>query len=431
MEYSIKSIDRLPSSPGVYIFKGHGEYLYVGKSINIKARVKSHLENAKKSIKEKNLINKTQTVQYYLTESNFQAIILEASLIKEYLPKYNIRWRDNKNFLYIKITISDKYPKVFLSRQNEDDIKSLYFGPFSSVKKTEEILRLLRKIVPFCTQKKIGKTACFYSKIGLCNPCPSYIESLSNSRLKKELRAKYRQNIRKLIKLLQGKTKLVKNQLEKQLKIFIKKQAYEDAKIIKKQIDNLNDLCQRRFVKGNDFIENIKKNKLASLFNLLSNYLNLKSLNRIEAYDLSTWQGEFKTGAIIVLTNGQFDKNQYRRFKIHSQGNDLVMLEELLKRRFSTKSITKLPDLIIVDGGKPQLEVVNKFLRSIKKEIPFIGIAKKPDRIIIGKSHFPTITVDSKTIDGFNFIREIRDEVHRFTFNYHKYLRNKKIFSKI
>ncbi|MGB9707458.1 MAG: GIY-YIG nuclease family protein [Microgenomates group bacterium] len=430
MEFSIKSVDRLPSAAGVYIFKGHGRYLYVGKSVNIKARVKSHIENSKRSLKEKTILDNTQTVQYYLTENEFQATVLEAYLIKEYVPKYNIRWRDNKNFLYIKITIAEKYPKVLLSRRNEDDHQSLYFGPFSSVKKTEEILRLLRNVVPFCTQKNIGKTACFYSKIGLCHPCPSYIESLKNGQLRRELSAKYKQNIKKLIKLLRGKISSVKKQLEKQLKQSIEKQAYEEAKKISRQLDNLNELCKRRFIKGDDLVEEIKNNKLTALFKLLVNYFHLKSLNRVEAYDLSTWQGEFKVGAMIVVKDGQFDKSQYRRFKINIKGNDLVMLEELLKRRFTSKSINQLPDLIIVDGGKPQLLVVKKVLTSIKKNIPYIGIAKNPDRILIGDDNFSTIKIDNHNL-GFSFIREIRDEAHRFVINYHKHLRNKKIFSKI
>jgi excinuclease ABC subunit C len=133
---------------------------------------------------------------------------------------------------------------------------------------------------------------------------------------------------------------------------------------------------------------------------------------------------------MVVINNGKYDKDQYRRFKLKKEGNDFVRLEEVVTRRFSSKSIKILPDLMIIDGGIPQLLVVKKVLKTIKKDIPYIGIAKNPDRILIGKENFPVL--ETKNYDrGFAFIKEIRDEAHRYVISYHKYLRNKKIFSKI
>ena len=126
-----KQIVPLPSTFGVYLFKKDNEVLYVGKSNNIKARVKSHLENAKLDRKEYLIVSQSTTVETVTTESEFKALILEAELIKKYLPKYNVIWRDNKSYLYIKITIKENFPKIYLSRK-EHDPKSLYFGPFGS-----------------------------------------------------------------------------------------------------------------------------------------------------------------------------------------------------------------------------------------------------------------------------------------------------------
>lgn len=426
MEYSIKSVDRLPNQCGVYIFKGHGEYLYIGKSKNIKARVKAHLESAKTNLKEKVILDKTQTVQFYLTENEFSAVVLEANLIKEHLPKYNVRWKDNKSFLYIKITISEEYPKIFLSRKNEKDNRSLYFGPFASVRKTEKILRILRKIIPFCTQKEISNKPCFYSKIGLCDPCPSQIVKEKNILIKRHLKARYKQNIKLLIKLLQGKIASVLKSLQKRLNEEIKKLNFERAKQLKEQIDELINLKAKNFDLDSNLIEEIKKNPLGELFNLISSYLPINSLNRIEAYDISNTKGELATGSMIVLTKGEFDKKEYRRFKIKNNVNDLKMLEELMTRRFSNKKLPK-PDLIIVDGGKPQIRVIKKIMKKKELNVPVIGIAKNPDRLIFDEKRENKANLISLN-NGFNLIKLIRDEAHRFANSYHLLLRKKILF---
>src|SRR3989339_2209941 len=170
-------IINLPNTIGIYIFKKDDVINYIGKSVNIKARVLSHLENAKLDNKENLIINNSNKIEVITTESEFKALLLEAKLIRELQPKYNSIWKDDKSPLYIKITSKDEFPKVFVTRK-ESDNQSLYFGPFSSVKMVEKIINDIRRIVPFCTQKNISKKACFYSKIGLCNPCPNEIKNI-------------------------------------------------------------------------------------------------------------------------------------------------------------------------------------------------------------------------------------------------------------
>src|SRR3990167_10571679 len=125
-----KQLTSLPSTFGVYIFKKNKETLYVGKSINIKVRVASHLENAKLDRKEFLIVSGANRLEIRQTENEFAALILESELIKKFHPKYNVIWRYNKSYLYIKITIKEEFPKVLFSRK-ENDGKSLYFGPFS------------------------------------------------------------------------------------------------------------------------------------------------------------------------------------------------------------------------------------------------------------------------------------------------------------
>lgn len=427
MRFSITEVEKLPSTVGVYLFEGRKKCLYVGKSINIKARVKAHLEAATCDNKEANLIKKTDTIVVYPTENEYQAIILEAKLIQTYLPKYNVRWRDDKSFLYIKITINEEYPKVFLSRK---PIKKdgLYFGPFSSVNKGQILLRILRKIIPFCTQKKLTPYPCFYSKMGLCRPCPSAIHKEKDEKKKIALKKIYQQNIKKLIKILEGKIDYVLNNLKKQLKRLIKEEKYEEAVLIRNQIFHLNQLVAWHFYETDEISKDYSgKEKLTSLISILTPYFNnLKNLNRIECYDVSNLKGKNATASLVVMNDGFFDKSAYRRFKIKNvqKQGDLPMMEEVFRRRFFGKKIDPWPDLIILDGGKPQLKKILKVLAELKINIPVIAIAKKPDRLIIGQADYPKLKL-AQNDPGFNLIKSIRDEAHRFAHQYHLFLRKK------
>jgi len=144
-------IDNLPSTIGIYFFKNDKVINYIGKSVNIKSRVSSHLENAKLDNKEKLIIKNSNIVEAVATESEFKALILEAKLIRELQPKYNSIWKDDKSPLYIKITVKEEFPKIIITRKPSDG--SLYFGPFSSVRMVEKIINDIRRIIPFCTQK--------------------------------------------------------------------------------------------------------------------------------------------------------------------------------------------------------------------------------------------------------------------------------------
>ncbi|MFN4212654.1 MAG: GIY-YIG nuclease family protein [Microgenomates group bacterium] len=420
-------IEKLPSTLGVYIFKNNGEYLYVGKSVNIKARVKSHFENAKLDKKEAALIAASNKIDYIVTDSEFKALLLEAELIKEHHPKYNVIWKDDKSFLYIKITITDHFPKVFLSRKKDADKKALYFGPFSSVKMTLKVLNEVRRIVPFCMDKRLKNGPCFYSKIGLCDPCPGAIVKEKNGNKRRTLRKIYYQNIIKLVRLLRGKIMLIINDFYRQLKRKIKEEKYEEAIILRDRILRLQSLEKRSFSPIDINQYNQSKLSLTSLQLLLVKYLpHLKELKRIECYDVSNLAGEDATASMVVLTDGQIDKTQYRKFRIKnlSKKSDPEMLEEVFKRRFSLKNNWPYPNLIVVDGGRPQVRLIKNVLQKLNQNLPVIGIAKNPDRLVMGTSQLFTIKPPADH-PGFNLIRLIRDESHRFARKYHLLLRKK------
>ena len=277
----------VPTTNGIYIFRSGKTPVYIGKSVNLKARLVSHIENAKKDPKEAAIIEAADNIDWIITDSEFKALILESQLIQKYLPKYNVRWRDDKSYLYIKATVKDEYPKFFITRREEDK-KSLYFGPFPSVVVATNILREIRKVFPFCSQKRITNRKCFYAKIGMCNPCPNDIEKLEDKTQKIKEKKEYRKNIRNVIRILEGKIDPVVDQLYKEINKLIKEEKYEEAIPYRNRIYRLESVVLRRKF-GNDTNEyNISETRVDSLFKLLSpHFPELNSVDRIECFDIS------------------------------------------------------------------------------------------------------------------------------------------------
>ncbi len=408
-------IDSLPSMIGLYLFKNNESINYIGKSVNIKARVISHLENAKLDNKERLIIENSNKIEVIIADSEFKALILEAKLIRELQPKYNSIWKDDKSPLYIMITTTDKYPKITITRKPSEK-KSLYFGPFSSVKMVEKIINDIRHIIPFCTQKKMGNKACFYSKIGLCNPCPNEIKTSADNK-------QYKKNIKQVISILNGNVKTIIKDLSRQLNVLIKNDRFEQAIIIRNKIFRFDRLLNLK--DDSDFYKNNNEKNLDEILDILKKYFpQLIKLERIETYDISNLGLKQAVGSMVVMKNKQIDKKEYRKFKIRQVGlrSDFDRLKEVINRRLHQK--WPIPDLIIIDGGRPQIKAILKIFESNNRSIPLIGIAKNPDRVILGVEGFPNLFLknDSKVL---NIIRLLRDESHRFARKYHLFLRSK------
>ena len=429
-----EKIKSIPNDIGVYLFikkgkKKEDEILYVGKSLNIKTRILTHLENAKLDRKESLILQNSNSLGYIITDSEFKALLLESELIQKLHPKYNNRWKDDKSYLYIKISVREEFPKIFPVRR-ENDHKSLYFGPFSSTQDVQIILREVRKIFPFCMQKKISKSPCFYSKIGLCNPCPNAIEKIKYKEEKIKSKKIYRTNIKQVIKILRGETEIVEKSLNQSLQKFKKQENYEEALSVRNKLFNFQRLIRQQLFQGYESVySNITAVK--DLLQILHFYMPaLNNVDRIECYDISNLSQKEATASMVVFSDGFPKKDQYRKFRIKniSLNSDFQMLEEVIKRRFKNNWLK--PDLIIVDGGKPQVRTLLRTLAQIKKKIPVVGIAKGPDRLVVGTENLPTIRPKISN-SGFNLIRYIRDESHRFAKKYHLFLRNKRLYNEL
>lgn len=418
-----KDLGHLPSTFGIYIFKKGEDILYVGKSVNIKARVFSHIENAKLDRKESLIISNSDRVEFIATDNEFKALILESSLIQKHTPKYNVRWRDSKSYLYIKITIKDEFPKVLVSRK-ESDKRSLYFGPFSSSIQVRELISDIRHIVPFCTQETIGKRGCFYSKIHLCDPCPSAISHIEDKETYAIKRKEYRSNITRVIRILRGSVNGFLSDLYRDLKKLTREENFEEAIKVRNKIFRMERLIHYPLTSHDQILKNADDFERPLLEILKPFFPNLNRLSRIECYDMSNLGEKNQTASMVVATKGRIDKSQYRRFKIKTPNlkSDFDRFREVIARRM--KQDWPMPDLLVVDGGEPQVATVLELLRNLEKDIPLIGIAKNPDRLVVGVDGFKTLRPPIRN-PGFSLIRQIRDESHRFARKYHLHLRDR------
>ncbi len=415
-----EQINELKGFAGVYSYLYKGKPLYIGKSTHVKARLLSHLENAKVSRKEAIYVNKADTLELYQTDSELNALLLESKLIQTHHPRYNVRWMDNKSYLYIKVTVKEKFPKLFAVRR-EVQKNALYFGPFASKEVVDSLLRILRKVFPFCTQQKITKRPCFYSKIGLCNPCPNVITTPEETR-------QYRRNIRKVISVLNGNSGDLQKYLSDQIKKESEVQNYEQALKYRNILHQTEHIYSHRlFDQDNNGLFNRSELMIGKLLKLLHHYFPaVAKLQRIECYDISNLSQQNPTASMVVFIDGQMTKSEYRKFKIYKTGarGDFAMLDETISRRLKNK--WALPDLIILDGGKPQLRQILRLQAKDEKlkAIPVIGIAKNPDRLVMGTGDLPTIRLRLND-PALNLVQHMRDEAHRFAKKYHTLLRTK------
>jgi len=370
----------LPDKPGVYLFLDKkGEILYIGRATLLKRRVASYFRNdLDPRIKE--MVGLAAKIEHYVTETVLESFILEANLIKKHWPKYNIREKDDRSFIYIVIAEAD-YPKPVIVRGKDLEKfpagSAKVFGPYKSLRIAGEILKIARRIFPYGTclplyssDNRRGKP-CFHYQIGLCS-------GICVGAVSKE---DYQKNINNLILFLSGEKKRL-----------IKKLTKENPQQA----------------------ESLKHIRDASLLIREDIGVGGGKINRLEAYDISHFAGKETYGAMIVFSGGEENKNEYRLFKIKSApaSDDLAALRETIERRFRHKE-WPAPDLIVVDGGRPQVLAVSRVLRDNNIKTPMLGISKRQNNKLIfpfgTKKSFQELAEASK-----NVLLRARDEAHRF-----------------
>lgn len=400
-------IKKFPNKTGVYFFKDQkNKILYIGKANSLRVRAGSYLLDHKRGARIDQMVALAKKVDFIETETEINALFLESELIKRYKPKYNVEWKDEKNYLFLKITKED-FPAILFTRNPVPD-GSLYFGPFIDSLALRKSVRFLRKIFPIRTSGKFPHKKCFYGHLKMC-PCYG---------IDKE---EYKDNIKKLISIFKGKNKKVLVDLEKEMKKAAINKEFEKAATLRDKYFAFKGLKSKIIL--NNF-SNIASTDTS--LNEIKIILNLElSPKRIEAFDISNLNGQNAVGSCVVFVNGLPSKHDYRKFKIKAKAepNDYLMMKELLTRRFKKKN--NLPDLILVDGGKGQLEVGLNVLKTEKLVIPIAGIAKKEETIIFRKKNgYEQINLKKDSSTLF-LVQRIRDEAHRFAVSYHRKLKRK------
>jgi excinuclease ABC subunit C len=403
----------LPDSPGVYLMKDEdAKIIYVGKAVSLKRRVSSYFQKPHDA-RIQEMVSKIRAIDYIQKPTAIEALILEANLIKYYFPYYNIREKDNKSFLYLVITNED-FPRPLFIRGTElpDDSDKQYkavFGPYTSPRSLRAALDLVRKAFPWSTCEPGQDRPCFYYHLKLCpGVCIGAIS-------KKE----YGKIIRDLIRFFDGKKDDVLKQFTKDMKLAAKERRYEDAKVFRDKVYFLEHIQDVAVLKREDNdVDKIREGEAA---------VNL--FGRVEGYDISNISGTSSVASMVVFENGAPAKAEYRKFRIKTVvgSNDVASMRETLTRRL--RNDWRHPDLILIDGGWPQVNAAKEVVREFDLGIPVVGLAKGPNRdkdeLICDQNNLEICAVCERHKD---LLVAVRDESHRFAIKYHRNLRSRRMF---
>ena len=460
-----EKLKTLPRSPGVYFHKSKsGEIIYVGKAAVLKNRVRQYFQSTRDmDVKTRALVAEIHDTDWVETESELDALFLESEMVKRYMPRFNILLRDDKSQSFIRIDMKSEWPYICFTRNPSDD-GAEYYGPYYNAFAIKKAMRYLRKIFPYYTKipKENGR-ADLDSHIGL-SPRPGTTS------------ADYKTSLRRLIRYIEGGRLAIIKELEKEMHVAAKLHDFENAALLRNKLRDLKSLQQQIMFGDREFLDISKDKALSSLVTLLGLP---KIPARIEGYDISHMGGTNVVASMVVFTNGVSDRANYRKFKTRiEQNDDYYNMHETLQRRLSEKNLKAWgkPDLILIDGGKGQLEASIKALEEYELKIPIISIAKREEEIIIHRTRSnigtdalkefianPTqdvaVTVSgdfyvlnlhvgqlnasshSKNLrsssihatysDVTKLFQRIRDESHRFAVSYHTVLKRAKQTSSI
>jgi len=419
---------QLPSEPGVYIMKDEkGLPLYVGKAISLKNRVPTYFnQSGKHRPKIQIMLGKVRDFDFILCDSEVEALLKEARMIKDLRPPYNTMMTDSKSFPYIEITMKDDFPLVRVSRENH--VKgNIYYGPFAKAGALKPCLSMLQKIFRFRTCELIIEedspknrhfSPCLLHHIGRCTaPCANRVNSSS-----------YSNDIRSLRKVLDGKTFELRKELKNKMHQASSDLEYEKASVYRDRMKALEGLKTAGLLGSQPELEIAPVNAHEGMAQL-AEVLHLEFVPRsIEGFDIAHLQGNQTVASMVSFIDGKPFKEGYRRFKIKTvdDGDDFAAMEEVLQRRYSRlkEEGQPFPHLVLIDGGKGQLGRAIKVFENLgMTDQKILSLAKKEEKIFV--PHRKNAIVLSRQNTALRVLQHVRDESHRFAQHYHHLLRDK------
>ena len=527
-----KALAVLPNKPGVYLMHDqNGRVIYVGKAKNLNNRVHSYFRSSgRQSVKVATLVSHVEDIETIMTDSEIEALILECNLIKKYKPRYNIMLRDDKTYPYLKITLQEEFPRMYITRRVVKD-GGKYYGPYPDVGALRATMKLLRGLFPVRNCRNMNQERpCLQYHINRClAPCAGKISS-----------EEYGELIKSICLVLDGKTQELRKNLKQSMQDAAESYEFEQAARYRDQLqavnrleesqkavleggdmdvvgyaaDNFNVCLQVFFVRGGKLIGRkdfmltadgeeeadviaaflkqyynaedifLPKEILVSCLPgeeeraLLQQWLSAKAerkvivavprrgdkaklmqlacdnalkliqekerkgkmqqlteeeaaeelqrivgcsrpLARMDCFDISHNQGSETVSSMVVFRYGSPSKKDYRRFKLQStegKPDDFKSMQETVYRRY--KEYEDLPDMIVIDGGKGQLNSSLKVIRGLGIDVKVIGLAKQEEEIFL-EDKSESIILD-KASPALHVIQHIRDEAHRFAITYHR-----------
>ena len=423
-----EKVRSFPHAPGVYLMKdAAGRVIYVGKAKDLRSRAGSYfLKAAADDPRTARLVREIRDVDYLEAESEVDALLVEARLIKDIQPKYNQDLKDDKSFPYLEIHTRDEFPRVEVTREPKPRGTRLY-GPFANASGLRGAVQVLQKIFKFrtCTldiheddRRWRWFRPCLLASINQCSaPC--------NLRISKE---EYRKDVRRLQKFLEGKKKALLKEMHREMEAAAGELRYEEAGRLRDEIHLLETLDQRgeldTHVQPEVFFVDPKKGLLG-----LEKVLKLAGPPRtIEGVDIAHLGGTETVASLVQFIDGLPFKPGYKRFKIRTvEGvDDYLSIHEVVARRFQRlhDEGEVFPDVLLIDGGKGQLSAALSAFSALEISPPMvIALAKREEEVFAMGAEEPLRL--SRHSYALRLLQYVRDEAHRFAQHYHHILRRR------
>ena len=456
-----KKLRDVPHKPGVYLMKDRlKRVIYVGKARDLRKRLSQYFIPSRRltaDLKTRALLDSVWDFEIHLVRNEPEALLLEGKLIKEFRPRYNVSFRDDKRFLLVKVNLSDPIPRFQLARLKKDD-GCRYFGPFAHAGALRSTLRWMRK--------RFGIRSCRAPEPGEADyhRCLDYIiKNCSAPCIRKVSLEEYRARVLEACEFLDGQSQEMLKQIEQEMKTAAENLNFEKAAELRNMLEDLRRTTRptRRFTRGSLPTSIDPQADLAALADAL---LLPAPPAAMECFDISNISTTHVVASMVSFRNGVPDKSNYRRYRIKTvEGqDDFASMAEVVRRRYSRvllegraaapdiaefsqeipieameriqqvhpERAVRLPDLIIVDGGKGQLSSACKELQRLGlQEVPIIGLAKEHEEIYRPGRALPLTLPEGS--GALQLLQRIRDEAHRFANGYHQLLMKRRVAESI
>lgn len=425
-EVVAEKVRQLPHKPGVYVYRDKfNRIIYVGKAKDLKKRVSQYFHPSKKMTadrKTRALIENIHDIETHVVKSEAESLLLEGQMIKDHRPRYNVSFRDDKRFLLVKINTNAAYPRFQTTRLKKDD-GCRYFGPFAqsgSLRRTLNVMNRqfgMRSCRPAIPDEKDYKH-CHDDVIKNCSaPCIGKIS-----------REEYQERVRLACEFLEGKSKEMLTELEKEMKQAAENRDFEKAAQLRNMLEDLRRTTskQKRFVRDLPSTVSPEQDMEALQEALGMQHPPL----HIECFDISNISTTHKVASMVIFRNGKPNRYNYRRYRIKTVAgqDDFASMAEVVRRRYARliKEGKLLPDLIVVDGGKGQLSSAVRELNALGRHGQrIIGLAKQREEIFTPGVSDPIVLPHSS--GAIRLLQRVRDEAHRTANGYHQLLMKRRM----